>query len=401
MYARIAKLPKELSFFLFGPRATGKTTLLKQVFDFDSKNPEASPIFFLDLLNDETYWKFQNSPHAFLAILKALPEHIKIVAVDEVQRVPALLNVVQEAMSWQRFQFALTGSSARKLKRGAANLLGGRAVNRVLWPLLAMETEQKWTDKNEMSQQHMQWGGLPLVVNAKTDALKTELLDAYVTSYLAEEIVAEQLVRNLTPFRNFLAIAGQMNGKIINLRKIAEDIGSNHTTVGTYFEILSDTLLGFALPAYEASVRKRLKKKSKFYLFDSGVKRALCRQLLSPLTPSTGQFGECFEHIVVLEIKALCQYLKPHWQLFFLQTQAGNEIDLLIDTGEGLPILIEIKSTFDISRVNLTQELKLISEIDHSMAYVLSQDPHIQKILGTEVLAMHWFEGIKRIFGLF
>jgi uncharacterized protein len=400
MFSRIVNIPKELSFFLFGPRATGKTTLLKQVFGTTDGLEKDSQIFFLDLLNNDNYWKFQDDPNSLLSILKALPDYVTVVAVDEVQRVPSLLNVVQEGMSWNRFQFAITGSSARKLKRGAANLLGGRAVSRTLWSLLVNETATKWPDPKERSTEHMRWGGLPLIVNAKTDEQKIELLEAYISNYLSEEIVAEQLVRNVVPFRSFLAVAGQMNGKIINFRKIAEDIGSNHTTVGTYFEILEDTLIGFSLPAYEISLRKRLKKKSKFYFFDVGLKRALCRQLRSPLIPSTSLYGEDFEHMVVLEIKALCHYLKPHWQLFYLQTQGGQEIDLLIDTGEGLPILVEIKSAHDLNKVNLNKETKMIYEVPHSCAYVLSQDPFSQKILNTNILGMYWLDGIQKIFSL-
>jgi predicted AAA+ superfamily ATPase len=315
------------------------------------------------------------------------------VIIDEIQRVPALLDIVQEFIHKERFRFALTGSSARKLKRGHANLLGGRAVTRHLGALNFFEVPHS----PQNFETKLLWGGLPKVFLANNNAERADLLRTYVQTYLAEEVVAEQLVRQLTPFRKFLQVAAQMNGKIINTNAIGIDVGTSHNTVRTYFEILEDTLIGFSLPPYHSSVRKRARAKSKFYLFDTGVCRALARKLDHTPQAGTGYYGEMFEHLIISEIRTLCSCLKPDWKLFYYQTISGNEIDLIIDTGNSAPIAIEIKSATDISKVNLTAELALMEEMDASKRIVLSQDP-LTKKLSTNVLAMHWRAGLDEIF---
>ncbi len=387
MLTRILKLPISLDFFLFGPRSTGKTTLLASLF-----RPQSTVTF--DLLQPSIQEQFIERPDTFRNALDALPSSVETVIIDEVQRVPALLDVVQEFIQKRRFRFVLTGSSARKLKRGHANLLGGRAVTRTLGPLTFFEVP----NTQVAFEKKLLWGGLPKVFLAENDADRRDLLRSYVQTYLAEEVVAEQLVRQLTPFRKFLQVAAQMNGKIINCNAIGRDIGTSHNTVSSYFEILEDTLIGFSLPAYSASVRKRVRSKNKFFLFDTGVCRALARSLDQVPQPGTSAYGELFEHLVISEFRTLASCLKPDWEIFFFQTASGNEIDLIIDAGREDIYAIEIKSASDITRVHLTSEIALLEELPAKKRIVLSRDP-LRKKISDNVTAMHWRDGLVEIFG--
>lgn len=294
MLTRLLKLPETRDFFLFGARATGKTTLLLH-------DLAGTDSVFFDLLDPQTYEQFAGRAAVFRAALNALPTSTRTVVIDEVQREPALLDVVQPLMAKGRFRFVLTGSSARKLKRGAANLLGGRAVTRSLWPLVSWERPERPDEEARA----LAWGGLPNVVLAENDTERKDLLRSYVTTYLAEEVVAEQLVRNLAPFRKFLAVAAQMSGKIVNTSSIGRDVGTSHNTVASYFEILEETLVGFQLPAWNTSVRKRVRSKPKFSLFDTGVTRALSRTLEAEPRTGTSAYGDLFEQMFLCEANAL------------------------------------------------------------------------------------------------
>jgi predicted AAA+ superfamily ATPase len=387
MLTRVIKIPESLDFFLFGPRATGKTTLLSELFQ-----PQTT--FTVNLLLPEVLEQMLENQHAFRQTLEALPATINTVIIDEVQRIPGLLDVVQDLIQKERFRFILTGSSARKLKRGHANLLGGRAVTRTLGPLSFFEIP----NTPAAFESKLFWGGLPKVFLAKNNEERCDLLRAYVQTYLAEEVVAEQLVRQLNPFRKFLQIAAQMNGQIINCNAIGRDIGTSHNTVSSYFEILEDTLIGFSLPAYHTSLRKRVRSKSKFFLFDTGVCRALARTLEHHPQQGTSAYGTLFEHMLIVEFRTLASYLKPDWEMSFYQTASGNEIDLIIDAGGGEIYAIEIKSALDISKVNLNSEISLLEEIQSSKKIVLSRDP-LRKKISNNVVAMHWRDGLIEIFG--
>jgi predicted AAA+ superfamily ATPase len=385
MLKRICNIPKSNSFFLLGPRATGKTSLLRIML------PDA---VFVDLLDPKIYERYLENPSELSEFVNGLAPNCETVVIDEIQRVPLLLDVVQKLMGETKIQFVLTGSSARKLKRGQANLLGGRAFIRYLWPLSILELPSEFDDLEKL-----RWGGLPLAALAQSNEHKQEFLRSYIRTYLNEEIVAEQLVRNLQPFRKFLKVAAQMSGHIVNFAKIGRDIGTSHNTVQSYYEILEDTLIGFSLPAFETSERKRLRNKNKFYLFDTGVTLALSRRLEDDLNTETSHFGAIFEQCVVTEIKALSSYLKPDWELFYLQTASGTEIDLLIDTGVSDPILIEIKSTDRIHAIDLQSELKLLNDIPSKSKYVFSRDP-ISRTLADGTQCLPWKTGLRILFGL-
>ena len=399
MLSRLCKLPNNLDFFLFGPRATGKSSLLRARF-------QGSHVHSFDLLDTKVFESLSSRSDQLDQTLVSIWEsHVKvtdstklpkpIIIIDEVQKLPYLLDTVHRFMGRDQFQFILTGSSGRKLKRGTANLLGGRAVVRNLGPLSFLEIP----NDGKSIHQRMVWGGLPKVFLSTDDSDKNDLLVAYVKTYLSEEVVAEQLVRNLMPFRRFLPIAGQMNGKIINYSAISRDLGTTHTTVQSYFEILEDTLIGFCLPAWHNSVRKRSRTQPKFYIFDTGVARAMARTLDHTPQMGTSAFGELFEHFIVSEIRTLLAYEKPQWEMHYFQSAAGNEIDLVIDRGQGSPILIEIKSTDSLGKLDLGSTLHLMQEFKSEHCFVFSQDP-LSKTLSPCVQGLHWKEGINLVLAL-
>jgi predicted AAA+ superfamily ATPase len=288
---------------------------------------------------------------------------IEWVVIDQVQRAPKLLDTVYSLIEapWnsnKRVKFALTGSSARKLKRGAANLLAGRAYTYNLHPLTYQELAGRFNLIDALA-----WGTLPTVWNIKSDEERKAYLKSYTATYIHEEIAQEQLVRNLIPFRKFLPIAAQSSGTIINYNSIARDLGVDWTTIRNYFEILEDTLIGFKLPAFSQSVRKQQILSPKFYLFDLGVKRSLDKTL--NLVPSTGQIiGPLFEHFIICEAIRLNDYLDKDFSFSYLRTQGGAEIDLVIERPGEKTVFVEIKSTTNVTKEHLRHLRDLASERD-------------------------------------
>lgn len=252
MIDRAINLSKSRSFFLFGARGTGKTSLLQQEF---VGHPG---VLYIDLLKPSEEDLYRLYPETLAHQIEA--ETFEWVIVDEIQKLPKLLDLVHHAIVNKRQKFILTGSSARKLKRGAANLLAGRASVYHLYPFTARELGDDFD-----LQTALEWGLLPEVWNLKQAGDRAETLYAYALTYLKEEVQAEQFVRKLDPFRKFLEVAAQSNGKIVNFSKIGNDVGVDTTTVQNYFSILEDTLLGFILPSYHKSVRKRQREAPKFY----------------------------------------------------------------------------------------------------------------------------------------
>ena len=333
MVKRMAKLNPRNSFFLFGARGTGKSTLLEQ--KYRSRNT-----LWIDLLLYEQEEKFSQNPDELFFILNK--EKYKRVVIDEIQKTPKLLDIIQKIMREKpNLQFIMTGSSARKLKRGAGNLLAGRAFQYYLFPFSVFELDKTKKDFNSI----LQFGSLPEVFQKKTLSDKKDYLKTYVQTYLKEEIVTEQIIRKLNPFRNFLKIASQQSGQIVNYYKISQDIAVDDKTVKNYFSILEDTLLGFFLPCYHRSIRKQQRQSPKFYFFDTGVKRALDKELELPLKQGTYSYGNAFEHRIILECFYLNEYLKKDFSFYYLMTKDKNELDLIIERPGKPDLLIEIKSS--------------------------------------------------------
>ncbi|MBN1687644.1 MAG: ATP-binding protein [Candidatus Omnitrophica bacterium] len=388
MFHRKLELPDHHSFFLFGARGTGKTTLLHSLFDPKSTH-------FIDLLSAEQEERFIRDPELLARMVDGLDRNCQRIVIDEIQRVPRLLDVIHRKSEELKrlgkpLQFIMTGSSARKLKHGAANLLAGRAFVYHLFPLIVDELGDLFNLRHAL-----EYGSLPEIGNLETDEMKTRYLEAYSRTYLKEEVWNEQIIRKLEPFSQFLEVAAQMNGKVLNFTKIGRDIGTDVKSVQSYFQILEDTLLGFLIPSYHRSVRKRQLKNPKFYFFDLGVKRSLERTLTVSLLPQTSAFGDAFEHFVLLEIIRLNEYQKRDYRFSYLQTHDGAEIDLVIERPGQSVALVEIKSTERVEPMMVKHLHNFSKEFPKSTAVCLSRDPNLQKF--DTVQALPWQDGIKAI----
>jgi predicted AAA+ superfamily ATPase len=327
--SRLLQKP-DRSFFLFGPRGTGKSTWLQQVL------PGA---FRLDLLDAALFLELSRDPHRLEALIGKRPGSDWVV-LDEIQKIPALLDEVHRLMELHRWRFALCGSSARKLRRGGANLLAGRALTLSMESFSAVELGKEFNLDFALN-----WGLLPFVRN-EPDA-SADILAAYVNTYLKEELQAEGLIRNVPPFVRFLAVAGQINGQIINVQNIAREAAVARSTVDTYFSVLTDTLVGHFLPAWRPGLKVREIAQPKFYWFDSGVARAAAGLLRDP-TDRLWQ-GTALETMVYHELRVYNEVSRKQRSLYYYRSPAGVEVDFIIEIARrrtGSPprvIAIEVK----------------------------------------------------------
>lgn len=386
MYTRLSKLSKKNSFFLFGARGTGKSTLLKQ-FAKDIKE-----YLWIDLLNPKTDQELQTHPEKLIEQVEALSKKPEWIIIDEIQKNSKLLDIVHKLIFEYDIKFALTGSSARKLKRGKANLLAGRAFSFKLYSMSILELENDFK-----LFEALQWGLLPGILKFSDDIDKKRYLYAYTQTYIKEEILIEQLVRKIDPFRAFLEVAAQSNTEILNYENIARDAKIDSKSVARYFEILSDTLIGFFLDPYSHSARKRQAQKPKFYFFDTGVQRALSNTLENTLAKKTYAFGKLFEQFIINEFIKLNEYYEKHYKFSYLRTKDGAEIDLIIETGSKI-ILIEIKSSDNITDKHLKTMKTLGAEIS-KYKYILSLEEKASVRNGIKI--MPWRQGIEEIFDIF
>lgn len=364
------------SFFLFGARGVGKTSWLKEHF-------KKKRCLWIDLLDEESFERYSLAPqllNAELSQLKLKHSLPKFVVIDEVQRVPRLLNVAQKWIQQNKLIFVLTGSSARKLRRGAANLLGGRANSYGLFPL-----SMKELGKHFDLQSALQWGTLPELVGMKSDRDRRSYLKAYCNDYLKEEILIEQLVRNLPPFRRFLSVLAQNQGKLINFEKFSRDVGVDSKTIQAYIEILEDTYLGLLLRPHHPSIRKSQLQSPKFYFFDSGVQRQLSEMLASPPSAATSYYGDLFEAFIIQEVNRVNHYLELDYNLSFYSSKHGFEVDLILSRGRE-KVFIEIKSTERVDEVEVKALDTALSEIELSKILYVSRDPKALKIGRVECL---------------
>jgi predicted AAA+ superfamily ATPase len=307
---------------------TGKTTLLKEL-----KATE-----FFDLLDPQMELTYRAKPRLFWEQISALPEG-SVIVVDEIQRIPDLLNYVQMGIDQREQVFLLSGSSARKLRRGGANLLGGRALDLKLHPLTCFEIGNHINLNSAL-----QFGTLPKItslLNDGRDELARAMLGSYVTTYIKEEIQAEALTRNVGAFQRFLSIAVQSNGQIIEFSNISRDCSVPASTVKEYYQILEDTLIGFFLWPFGHSERKKSRPKS--YFFDCGVVRALQNRLNDPPTPQENGF--LFETWIVNELARIRDYRRKSHEFVFWR-ELDHEIDILVLDGNKVALAIECKSGF-------------------------------------------------------
>ena len=328
MYTRRLALPPR-SFLLLGPRGTGKTTWLRQ------RLPRSR---WYNLLLDRELLRLMREPGTFRREVEALP-HGSWVVVDEVQKLPSLLNEVHDALAAapRRWRFALTGSSARRLRRNDVNLLAGRIVMRRMFPLTTAEIggEPAVDDL-------LRFGGLPLVRSERVSAGRIDLLEAYVETYLTQEIRAEALVRSLESFTRFLEIAALANAQVTSVASLARDAAVARPTIQGYFDVLVDTLLGAWLPAWRPRARVKEVRHPKFYLFDTGVVRALARRLREPL--ESGERGALLETYVFHELRACIAYSGCGGELSYYRTPSGAEVDFVWVRGKRT-VGIEVKAS--------------------------------------------------------
>ncbi|MBN1426482.1 ATP-binding protein [Candidatus Fermentibacteria bacterium] len=309
---RLLRLP-ERAFFLFGPRGVGKSMWLR------ASLPDAP---YFDLLESSLFLELARAPDRIEAMVGQRPEGTWVV-VDEVQKVPALLDEVHRLIETKGWRFALCGSSVRKLRHGGANLLAGRAVTRHLECFTSSELGPAF----DLSRS-LEWGSLPLVSLNPHHA--ADILDAYVNTYVKEEIKEEGIVRNLPPFLRFLAVAGILNGQVVNRQNVARDASVPRSTVDVYFSILEDTLLGWSLPAYRPGVKVREGAHGKFYWMDAGIARAAAGLLRDP--PDRIWRGFALETLIYHELRVFNHTADKHRAIAFYRTAAGMEVDFLIET---------------------------------------------------------------------
>ena len=390
MIRRLVKLSKSRSFFLFGARGTGKSTLIRDLFSNEIKQDKA---LWLNLLDPELELKLRASPRLVLEL--ALAKKAPWVVIDEVQKIPQLLDIAHLGIEEHGLKFALTGSSARKLRKGNSNLLAGRASSFSLFPLCAEELGPDFD-----LQFALNWGTLPGLLSISDELDRKRFLRSYAITYLKEEIQSEQIVREIDPFRRFLEVAAQCDGQIMNAAAIGREASVNDKSVIRYFDILEDTLLGFRLNAYSRSVRKQQALKPKFYFFDVGVRRALEQTLDSALLPSTTAYGRAFECFVIQEIFRQVAYHEIDARLSYLRTKDNSEVDLIFERPGKSSFWIEIKSSAQVDPLVCSRLEKLSSsaleEKRPRELRVFCRETNSRQVNGVRVVP--WQEGIKELF---
>jgi predicted AAA+ superfamily ATPase len=311
-------LPPKRSAFLWGPRKVGKSYWIAH---------HLTNATVIDLLKTDVFADYASKPSL---LREKYQDHKGLIVIDEVQKIPAILDEVQWLMENSGLSFLLTGSSARKLRRGHANLLGGRAWRRTMTPLSAMEVDTLDLERVMLS------GLLP------PHYLSPEPLEdlrAYVADYLKEEIAAEALTQNVPSFSEFLRVAALTSSELINYMNIARETGVSHKIVRTYFNILEDTYLGFRVPPWQKSRNRRLIATEKFYMFDVGVSNYLARRRPQP---GSFEFGKSFEHYILMELKAYQAYKDPDIPITFWRTSTGREVDFILGDKN---LAIEVKGS--------------------------------------------------------
>ena len=373
MYNRLCKIDNEPedSIFLFGARQTGKSTFLRQKFPNN---------IYIDLLNSDLKSRFLRRPSLLYDMLRD-KDRGTLIIIDEIPEVPELLNEVHRLISEKGLVFILCGSSGRKLKRKGYNTLGGRAYPVYLFPLVSAEVSDFDLHKALTN------GMLPPHYTAKNPERR---LSAYIDVYLKEEIKEEALVRNLNAFQRFLEVAAITDGEIINYNNIAQDCGVSANTVSGYFEILEDTLIGFRVPAYTKTIKRRLVQASRFYYFDVGVVNHLLHR--KELMRGTPDYGHAFEHFVIQELRAWLSYTGSNEQLSYWRTYTGLEVDAVIGDAR---IAIEIKSVEEVLPRHLKGLKAFVEDYPDCRSIIVSLDP-INRRMGN-IECLHILDFLKQM----
>src|SRR4030042_2597888 len=347
MYSRLIEPPKDKSFFLFGPRGTGKTTWVK------SKFPKA---LYLDLLEAELFNDLLANPQR---LENFIPKDFNDwVIVDEVQRIPELLNEIHRLIEKKKYKFILTGSNARKRRRKGVNLLAGRALSYNLYPLTAVEL------KNDFDLNHsLTYGHLPCVY---TEENPKAYLESYVKTYLAEEIQQEGFTRNLGAFSRFLEAASFSQGSVLSISSVARDCNVERKVVESYFKILEDLLMAYRIPVFTKRAKRRLISHPKFYFFDVWLYRTL--RPAGPLDVPEEIGGHVFETLFLQELIAVNAYLRLGYNVFYWRTSNKMEVDFVLYGNKGI-LAFEIKRIAKVSSSMLKGLKAFQKDYPQSKAY--------------------------------
>ena len=377
MYQRLLDLDKlvnKKSMFLFGPRSTGKTTLLRNLY------PDTA---IINLLKSETFLFLSANPGNLRNLVKEIQTSSSVIIVDEIQKIPELLNEVHDLIETTKHRFILTGSSARKLRAGGVNLLGGRAWQAHLFPL----TFKELTDFS--LERYLQIGGMPQVWSSKDPI---EELDSYVELYLREEIRAEGLVQNLMDFSRFIRAVGLTNTEQLNYANISRDTGVPANTIRGWYELLVDTFLGFYLEPWQESKKRKAVATPKWYFFDIGVAHFLTRNF--QINPSTSEYGKSFEHFIAMELRAWLSYNRIKQSLTYWRSTTGFEVDFLI----GNKLAIEVKATTRVHSQDLKGLKALQQEQIFSQYILVSLDP-LSRISDEGIRILPWENFLNELWG--
>lgn len=348
MYSRIIKYPENKSFFLFGPRGTGKTTWVKSNF------PSA---VYLDLLEAEIYNDLMANPQR---LEKFIPEDFKDwIIIDEIQRVPEILNEVHRLIEGKKYKFILTGSSARKIRRKGFNLLAGRALTYSMFPLTAKESGTDF-----QIEKRVKHGCLPAVFSEDNPAA---YLESYVKTYLDEEVKQEGLTRNMGNFYRFLETASFSQGAVLNVSNIAKESSVERKVVENYFSILGDLLISYKLPVFAKKAKRRLISHPKFYFFDPGVYRVIRPK--GPFDKPEEIEGIALESLFCQQIIALNSYLNAGYKIYYWRTSNGTEVDFVIYGEKGIKAF-EIKKTSRLSSKDFSGLKAFLSDYPQTKVFL-------------------------------
>lgn len=368
---RLPQLLAKKSHFLFGPRQTGKSWLIRQ---------QLPDVKVYDLLLAKEFNRLNANPSL---LSEEVFESDGVVVIDEVQKIPALLDEAHWLIENKHVNFLLTGSSARKLKRGSANLLGARARVLSLHPFVSDELKEEFQIDRALL-----YGLIPGIYFSEDPELD---LESYIAVYLKEEIASEGLTRNLPAFGRFLEVAATCHAEETNFTKVSNDASVPRSTVQDYFQILKDTLIVYELPSWQKGLKRRPVKRSKFYFFDFGIVRKLLG--LKTVPPKTPTFGKAFESLIFQEIRAYCSYHHIN-DLCYWRTLQKNEVDFIIDSR----VAVEVKASANIDYRDMKGLVALKAEGGIKDFYLVCFDERerIPK-KAPFIKVLHWRDFLSRL----
>ncbi len=373
MYKRLQafKSAGKESSFLWGARQTGKSTLLKMLY------PDAP---YFDLLLANEFERFLNNPSLLHEILEASPDASPVI-IDEIQKLPGLLNEIQWLMVNRNRHFILSGSSPRRILRSGGNLLGGRAVRNELYPLVYKEIP----DFDLL--RALNHGLLPRHYISDEPAA---MIDSYIGSYLRDEIMAEARVRNIASFSRFLETAAFSNGETVNYSNIATDCGVSSPTIREYFQILEDTMTGRFLPSFQKKPKRRTVQAPKFWFFDIGIANKLLKR--GTIAPGSESYGHAFEHFIYHELYAHSHYSGLNYPLHFWKTASQIEVDFILGDHE---IAVEVKSTPQAGPRHFRGLKSFAEEYAVKQLILVSNDPYPRQ--SGNIIVMPWKHFLDRL----